>query len=323
MDWQQTKANKICLSIVIMLQLIICWELRVFNEYSWAATSTQEVVKCSSLDSNRTEPNWTEPIYHPKQISVTYGFLHMAKTGGTDINGQLAMHYERVCGNKGYSYDAHQTNLRYQTSGNTWAGQKMKNAQDIYSKQNPSKNRGKVSSSSMKEIGFEDCDYVALETGHNFWDSTFRNWYRPLELHVPCRDPIDHLMSMCNAVKKKIDCSAKSAREIDAAIRGCEVFLSSRFSLRLTNIKNIHLKCFRAPLEINEYIHYMGKRLERKSFETTYIHRDTNRKRKKENECIWKDTNYMEKVRDRMIQHKSGYYKFCRDCLDTENDLLS
>jgi len=315
MDWLHTKAKTICLSIVVVLQLIICWELRVFNEYSWAATSTQEDVKCSSLDPNRTEP-----IHHPNQISVTYGFLHIAKVAGTEINGELAMHYERVCGNKGYSYDAHKTNLRYQRSGAVSA---RFNAHDMYSKQSKDHNRGRLKFSSMNEIGFEDCDFVAMETAYIEWDNIFRNWYRPLELHVPCRSPIDHLMSMCKYRGRSFDCSAKSNDEIDAAIQHCDVVVSKRFSSRLTNVTNIHLKCFQTPDKINEYLHYMGKRLQRKSFETTYVHRDTNKKREKGNECIWKDKSYMEKVQNRMLQHKSGYYKFCRDCLDTENDLLS
>ncbi len=29
-----------------------------------------------------------------------YGHVHMAKTGGTELNGLLAMGYERVCGHK-------------------------------------------------------------------------------------------------------------------------------------------------------------------------------------------------------------------------------
>ena len=34
----------------------------------------------------------------------------------------------------------------------------------------------------MKEIGFEDCDKC----------------HTPVELHLPCRDPIKHLLSMAN-----------------------------------------------------------------------------------------------------------------------------
>eukprot|EP00985_Skeletonema_marinoi_P003267 scaffold1367_cov209-Skeletonema_marinoi.AAC.7 len=34
----------------------------------------------------------------------------MAKTGGTSLNGIFANTFERVCGQKGYSYDAFQDN---------------------------------------------------------------------------------------------------------------------------------------------------------------------------------------------------------------------
>lgn len=30
-----------------------------------------------------------------------FGHVHMAKTAGTEINGELAAHFERVCGHKG------------------------------------------------------------------------------------------------------------------------------------------------------------------------------------------------------------------------------
>jgi len=36
---------------------------------------------------------------------VIYGHVHMAKTGGTSLNGELALRFERVCGHKGYSFD--------------------------------------------------------------------------------------------------------------------------------------------------------------------------------------------------------------------------
>ena len=39
---------------------------------------------------------------------VVIGHVHMAKTSGTTLNGNLSMHFERVCGHKGYSYDAYQ-----------------------------------------------------------------------------------------------------------------------------------------------------------------------------------------------------------------------
>lgn len=38
--------------------------------------------------------------------------LPIVSTGGTSINGILANKFERVCGNKGFSYDAYQDNER-------------------------------------------------------------------------------------------------------------------------------------------------------------------------------------------------------------------
>ena len=46
--------------------------------------------------------------------SVIYGHIHMAKTGGTSlVNGVLANKFERVCGHKGFSYNAYQANERF------------------------------------------------------------------------------------------------------------------------------------------------------------------------------------------------------------------
>jgi hypothetical protein len=47
-----------------------------------------------------------------QDVAVVYGHVHLGKTAGTTINGELALHFERVCGNKGYSYDAYQFNKR-------------------------------------------------------------------------------------------------------------------------------------------------------------------------------------------------------------------
>jgi hypothetical protein len=39
-----------------------------------------------------------------------FGHVHVAKTGGSSINVMLANKFERVCGHKGYSYDAYADN---------------------------------------------------------------------------------------------------------------------------------------------------------------------------------------------------------------------
>eukprot|EP00588_Corethron_pennatum_P022975 CAMPEP_0194318496 /NCGR_PEP_ID=MMETSP0171-20130528/15088_1 /TAXON_ID=218684 /ORGANISM="Corethron pennatum, Strain L29A3" /LENGTH=184 /DNA_ID=CAMNT_0039075417 /DNA_START=120 /DNA_END=671 /DNA_ORIENTATION=+ len=107
-----------------------------------------------------------------KPNAVMYGFLHMAKSGGTEVNGQLAMHYERICGNKGSSYDFYQANDRHKKLG---ARNTYYDAQDIISKADvkanisPPHNRGAVTLKILNEIGYEDCDYVALEEHAHTW----------------------------------------------------------------------------------------------------------------------------------------------------------
>lgn len=44
--------------------------------------------------------NITASLHH--RPNLMYGHVHMAKTGGSSVNGILANKFERVCGNKGY-----------------------------------------------------------------------------------------------------------------------------------------------------------------------------------------------------------------------------
>ena len=55
------------------------------------------------------EKGWVRP-------SRVIGHVHIAKTAGTEINGELALRFERICGHKGYSYDYFQYNNRVSES---------------------------------------------------------------------------------------------------------------------------------------------------------------------------------------------------------------
>ncbi|KAL7474643.1 hypothetical protein ACHAW6_000608, partial [Cyclotella cf. meneghiniana] len=126
----------------------------------------------------------------------------MAKTGGTSLNAILANKFEHVCGHKGYSYDAYQENER------------AKNQSGLIKLPEDQWTRGRVSAKEMRTIGFEDCDYISHEMYWPFWSNTFGDGKfhgMRMELHVPCRNRIDHLMSQCNhhAPKKlELACNA-------------------------------------------------------------------------------------------------------------------
>ena len=79
--------------------------------------------------------------------NVVYGHIHMAKTAGSTINGRLSLDFERVCGNKGYSFDSY----RRKGLGHSW--------------------------DEFKKWGWEDCDYLSWETG---WggELTWEFWKR-------------------------------------------------------------------------------------------------------------------------------------------------
>jgi hypothetical protein len=242
---------------------------------------------------------------------VVYGFVHIAKTAGTELNGELTTHFERVCGNKGYSYDAFKTNERF---GESETHNIKYDAHDIVSKEFNHYNRGKVPTPLMNEIGYEDCDYIGYEGTWRFWKK-FSTWN--MELHVPCRDPVAHLMSQCNYKHIQFDCTAHNLeKEVNNCIVG-----AGRFSFDLMNQSNTSVKCF-DPFPPDRYIVYMSTKLQRKRIESDYIHRDTNQPRNKTEECIWNEPYIQNTVRDIMIKNYD-LYRFCDQCLHTDQDLFS
>lgn len=168
--------------------------------------------------------------HHPNNIPTTttttvYGHVHMAKTGGTTLNGKLALKYERVCGHKGYSYDAVAHNQRleeFQTTFNK-QGAGLYTLQDSVTQIKPHYNRGRVPPKLMLEIGFQDCDWISLEDpGWKAWthhvvphllDTTTTTTTTRLELHVPCREPLDHLLSMCHYRRRTFRCDVPFAHD--------------------------------------------------------------------------------------------------------------
>jgi hypothetical protein len=251
-------------------------------------------------------------IYNAKiHNRVVYGHVHLSKTSGTTLNGELAARFERVCGHKGYSYDSYQANLRHNQTIN---GEHVN--PDVISRVAENHSRFRIPSDLMEEIGFEDCDYVSHEKEWQFWPDSFQDWDVPMELHIPCRDPISHLMSMCNYKGIKFNCSGETILEVDSCMMDMD-----RFSMKLVHsYSNIHAKCFTAQ-SIDEYLHYMDSRLQRKRKEAKYIFRATNGPRNKESECIWKDQKILDAAKEYMLSHFE-YYQYCSSCIGSENDLL-
>ena len=278
--------------------------------------------------SSKVQSDTVGYVRNPK----IFGHLHYAKTAGTEINGELAAHFERVCGHKGSSHDAYQFHVRYQrqqevtpnanhhnNSNTNKEGSSTKfiseamTAQDSIAEKYPSFNRGRVPEKILWERGFEDCDWISIESGWEMWAQILPDY--PIELHVPCRDPIEHLMSQCNQKGKAFDCNSSNLQK---EVYGCLVGWI-RFDNGLQHDTHLSLKCF-DPVPIHPYLDYIGQFLERKRIENDYISRATNPTRNKTTECIWKRTDLHRPVRH--LLRRLDYYRFCDKCVGSEDDLL-
>jgi hypothetical protein len=293
--------------------------------------------------------------------TIIYGHLHKEKTGGTNLNGLLAAKFDNVCGNKGYSYDSYQVNARL-FNGTPALGDM------IHAEEKHRKNGRKIDPSlkiniqqKMELIGYEDCDYISREGSYQIWTKdivqqlNFIDKKLILELHVPCRDPIEHLLSTCNHHNRTFICPDPTTNstinykaELEQQVKNClwsggpmdkrEIVLnrnsrvsnpkSRRFNLKLNNTKSINLKCFQ-PFPMESYINYMGNHLRKRKIESQYYIRSTNKQRNKNDECLLSSNDkyatniqYLNEVRQLLMKiDTDGYYKFCDNCLGTQNEL--
>merc|ERR1711957_962808 len=105
------------------------------------------------------------------------------------------------CGNKGYSHDYFSNNKGVARKKRKKGTKKMQYTNDTdHKRQKPQliHMHNHYTRETMKKIHFHDYDYIANEVGAQFWNNALRDWYRSLELHIPCRDPVDLFLSMCN-----------------------------------------------------------------------------------------------------------------------------
>lgn len=229
------------------------------------------------------------------------------------MNGMLALNYHGVCGNKGYSFEYAAMQDRMNKTA-TRTHETFKNTFETCINENC---RGHhpaiVPMEQMEQRGFEDCDWVSFEKR---WDSWERFVSEEMELHVPCRDPLDHLMSQCNYQYRQFDCSA--GVRIAARVKHC-LMLNDRFDMRLAS--RFDVKCFPSD-QPAAYVSYMSQRLRQKRHAKEYIFRGKAMPRNKSAECIWASTRLQEDVRQYLVS-TFDYYKFCDRCMASDQRLFA
>eukprot|EP00980_Cylindrotheca_fusiformis_P010745 scaffold2428_cov97-Cylindrotheca_fusiformis.AAC.4 len=296
------------LKIVYLLVIILTALVGIMTTLVSTNTLKEEVVvrRGSSASEARKQQEYEYP-------PVLYGHVHMAKTGGTSLNGLLANRFTRVCGHKGYSYDAYNANLR--------AKQKVENGERVVVDHVP---RDQVEPAIMNEIGFHDCDFISHETPYEFWINHFGDskfFGIPMELHIPCREPLEHLMSYCNHVYEKIHCNNSTDEDFYLEIERC-LSMQTRFHRFDPELQDhFDVKCYDFKKQFTSYIEdVMAPKLQPRRLQSDrFVKRETNRKRNKTNECIWERPDLQEKAKAYLL--KKPYYQFCQDCLGSENEL--
>ena len=224
------------------------------------------------------------------------GHVHVAKTGGSTINQMLANKYHGVCGNKGYSFDYYQANLRGKSK------KRVGHVVDSVHKQYPGYDRTRVPLQLMFERGFEACQWVSLEHDASTWHKLGSLL---TELHLPCRDPVDHFMSQMNHKGRRIDCATFDPLSANRHLFGVE----DRFNLR--ELPNVTVRCVRFKNQFSAYP--AALQLPPKRVVQPLHVLATNSIRKKETECIWKNAALQQRLRDHLLA-TVDYYQFCAQC---------
>jgi len=261
-------------------------------------------VYSSSLDKN------TAIFIRP---DIIFGHVHVAKTGGSTINGILANKFEFVCGNKGNSFDAYRFNELAKHGTNF-------TIENGYGRNDEFGHAGR----DRDQYGYEDCDYISREVDWSAWTDDFEGGKLhniTMELHVPCRDPLEHLMSQCNYRGRSINCGASSDEEFLDSVDDCVLGTDGmdRYSNELK--KHFPVKCFDFKKSFTTYVDYMSTKLVKRRFESSpYKMRATNEPRNKDDECLWKRPDLM-KIARAFLLHEFEYYQFCEECIGSENEI--
>ena len=83
------------------------------------------------------------------------------------------------------------------------------------------------------------------------------------------------------------------------------------------------VKCYDVKYQFTKYVELMSEYLQSKRIVDGYVHRSTNDKRNKSDECIWEAyMEFKDEVTAHLVQHYD-YYSFCDSCIGSGNDLFS
>ena len=218
--------------------------------------------------------------------------VHLAKTAGSSLNRVIARRYYGVCGHKGYSFSQTLNGTVRWTLGD--AGY----------------NLDRVHPQWMSDWGYHNCALISHEIAHSALSKIAqKDFFEDVSktLIIPCRDPIDHLLSQCNHKGRNFTAIASNATNCAVVFNSCRLFWDRYDNAMLDNFDSIVL--FKYD-EFDELLRRLDGSLPRRAvpLKTDGYYR-TNKDRERVNEhtsenCSW------EALKEGLT-HLWSYYTLC------------
>lgn len=140
-----------------------------------------------------------------KDTPEIFFHVHLAKTAGSTVNRVAARRYYGVCGHKGYSFSQ---NLEDTVRERTDARYKGYGLDRVFPKR-------------MQSWGFHNCAFISHEIGADAFTKVVRlDAFQNVTKTgiIPCRKPVDHLLSQCNMNEIISRCSIEWNRYNDSLL---------------------------------------------------------------------------------------------------------
>jgi hypothetical protein len=277
------------------------------------ATATGHVLVSGESKSHIKNLIWSQVTIEAEQtVHPTIFFhAHLAKTAGSTLNRLVARRYYGVCGHKGYSFAQKYSD---ETHGRTDSA-------------HPGFGLDRVHPDRMNEWGWHNCalisDEVPWQRLGNIANDTV--WYMDgpnissaripqTKLLVPCRDPVDHILSQCNFVNQNFSKLATSLGNCSSVIDRCKVQWN-RYDHRLLSYFD-KVVLFQYD-KLDSVIQHLDESLPKRVFDlddSSLAFYRTNKDRVKESEIFTPQCSEGE-LREALLQAWS-YYRLCDAFLD-------
>jgi len=238
---------------------------------------------------------------------------HLAKTAGSTFNRIVARRYYGVCGHKGYTFaQKYKDEIRARTDS-----------------AHPGYGLDRVHPARMVEWGWHNCALISHEASWKYLGNIANDtvWYMDgpnmssaripqTKLLVPCRDPVDHLLSQCNYRRLNFTSLTITLGNCSSVIDRCKVAWN-RYDHRIVSYFD-KVVLFKHN-DFDSVIQHLDESLPKRVFDLDDSSNGffrTNKDRSRENEFFTPQCPEGE-LREALLQAWS-YYRLCDAFLDAK-----